>query len=208
MSHPSLNRQLAVQYLAQNMQPSIGAGILGVTESAISQLLADEDFAAEVTAASQGAAAGDLAYDDRMDKAEEVFLENIEKRAQFANMQQSLQAFKLLNSARRRKDTRVHNSAQQNGVTVNIMLPSSIIPDYTMNAQAEIVEVSGKTMLSATPAGVNELLAARQAAKAPVPVGVSAAVEISPVKATRALQHLSHMTNRPERKKIPLVDLI
>jgi len=208
MSHPSLNRQLAVQYLAQNMQPSIVAGILGVTESAISQLLADEDFAAEVTAASQGAAAGDLAYDDRMDKAEEVFLENIEKRAQFANMQQSLQAFKLLNSARRRKDTRVHNSAQANGVTVNIMLPSSIIPDYTMNAQAEIVEVSGKTMLSATPAGVNELLAARQAAKAPVPVGVSAAVEISPVKATRALQHLSHMTNRPERKKIPLVDLI
>ena len=208
MSSPSLNRQLAVQYLAQNMQPSIVAGILGVTESAISQLLADEDFAAEVTAASQGAAASDLAYDDRMDKAEEVFLQNIENRAQFANMQQSLQAFKLLNSARRRKDTRVHNSASNNGVTVNIMLPSSIVPDYTMNAQAEIVEVSGKTMLSATPSGVNELLAARQAAKAPVPVGVSAAVEVSPVKATRALQHLQHMTNRPERKKIPLVDLI
>lgn len=196
MSSANLNRQLAIQYLSQNMQPSIVAGILGVTESAISQLLADSDFAEEVSKASQGAAAEDLAYDSRLDEAEETFLKNIENRAQFANMQQSLQAFKLLNSAKRRKDTRVHNSASNSGVTVNITLPTTIVPQYILNAQAEIVEVSGKTMISATPANVNALLASKQE-KLP-----------APVKAERALAAVPNMTNRPQRAKVPLIDLI
>lgn len=196
MSQSSLNRQLAVQYLAQNIQPSIVAGILGVTESQISQLMADPDFAAEVAQHSQGAAAEDLAYDSRVDKAEETFLTNIEQRAQFANMQQSLQAFKLLNGAKRRKDTRVHNSAQNSGVTVNITLPAALVPDYVMNAQAEIVEVSGKTMISATPANVNAMLEKKNAA---LP---------SAVKAQRAIEAVPGLTNRPVRVKPPLIDLL
>jgi hypothetical protein len=111
-------------------------------------------------------------------------------------MQQSLQAFKLLNSAKRRKDTRVHNSAQNSGVTVNITLPAALVPDYVMNAQAEIVEVSGKTMISATPANVNAMLEKRNAA---LP---------SAVKAKRAIEAVPGLTNRPQRVKPPLIDLL
>jgi hypothetical protein len=192
----NLNRKLAIQYLSQNIQPSVVAGILGVTESAISQLLADPDFATEVSEASQGAAAEDLGYDKRVDEAEDQFLKNIEQRAPFANMQQSLQAFKLLNGAKRRRDTRVHQSAGNSGVTVNITLPASIVPQYVMNAQAEIVEVSGQTMISATPANVNAMLEARRSA------------DPAAVKSERALAAVPGLTNKPVRVKPPLIDLL
>jgi predicted transcriptional regulator len=208
MSQTSPTRQLAIQYLAQNLAPSQVAAILGVTESAISQLMADPDFAEAVAASSQGAAAADLEHDNRIDAIESRLLDNLESRANFANFQQSMQAFKILNGAKRRQDTKVHNTLQQGGVTVNLTLPESLIPRYVLNAQAEVVEVDGKTMISATPANVNAMLEARKGAKLPQPAGVSEAIPIEQVKHTRALEGASRMTNRPQRKAVPLIDLI
>jgi transcriptional regulator with XRE-family HTH domain len=214
MSQSSKSRDLAIQYLAQNLAPSQVAGVLGVTESAISQLMADEDFMKEVNAAKEAASAEDLKFDERLDEAESRVLENIERRIGMANMQQSLQAFRVLNGARRRKDARTHFGAAGSGVTVNIMLPTSMVPKYIMNSQSEIVEVEGKTMASATPNRVTELLAEQKAAALPAPEGVTQAIPTDSVKQTRALEGLTSLTQRPRMGQVKsvgkpaLIDLI
>jgi len=214
MSQTSKTRDLALQYLAQNLAPSQVAATLGVTESAISQLLAQEDFAAELAALQQAASEEDLKFDDRLDQAESMFLENIERRIGMANMQQSLQAFRVLNGAKRRKDSRVQLGQGNNGVTVNIMMPIAMIPKYVMNSQSEIVEVEGKTMASASPGRVNEMLAETKLAALPAPDGVTQAIPTDSVKQTRAFEGLTTLTKRPMRpdvKKVgkpALIDLL
>lgn len=160
MSQSSSTRDHALTLLSQNISPSQVAAACGVSESAISQLLSDEDFAAALADRTQAATAQDLAYDSRLDEAESLYLANIEKRAPFANLQQSLQAFRILNQARRRKDSRIQ-APQGGGVAVTINVPVSILPQYVKNANAEIIEVDGRTMLSATPSTVENLMKQR-----------------------------------------------
>jgi transcriptional regulator with XRE-family HTH domain len=185
----------ALSLLAQGIPANQVAETIGVSESYISQLMSEEDFAAQLQTVKVQAAQEDLDYDKRIDKAEEVFLERIESKSAFANLQQSLQAFKVLNTAKRRRDSRVQTPGVQIGQIVNITVPISVLPQYKTNAQNEIVEVEGKTMVSASPKRLEEILAARGIAdqlKAPQLPGIT--------KIERAAGVLQTLDNKPERK--------
>ncbi len=159
-SRPSSTREQALALLAQRVPAAQVASSCGVTESAISQLLSDEDFSAALAEKMQAATAEDLKYDERLAAVESGFLANIEKRLEFANLQQSLQAFRILNQAKRRKESRIQ-APQGGGIAVTINLPASILPQYVKNHNAEIIEVDGRTMLSATPSTVDQLMKQR-----------------------------------------------
>lgn len=152
----------ALQLLSQGLQPSVVAATLGVQDSYISQLMSDEDFAAQVEAARVKTSEEDCSYDKKLDKAEEVFLERIEEKSRIANLQQSMQAFKILNSAKRRRDRGVVQNVQNAGTIVNITMPTILAPRFVTNSQNEIVEVEGQTMIGATPKGLESLIAARK----------------------------------------------
>ena len=155
----------ALTLLAQGLKQSVVASALGVEESYISQLLADEDFAADLRAKKQELSVADATYDTKLDRATEEALDRIETKLPFANLQQSLQAFKVLESAKRRRD-RGTPGTESAGVVVNILLPTVIAPRYLQNQSGEIVEVEGQTMLSASPRNLDELVAARKQEKA------------------------------------------
>lgn len=207
MSQTSTTRNQALQLLAQNVAPSQVAAALGVTESAISQLLSQEDFSAELEQVRVAATAEDLKYDDRLDTAESDALSNIEGKLRFANMQQSLQAFKILNTARRRKESRVAAQQTGGGVVVNITLPTAIVPQYVTNPKNEIIEVEGKTMVSASPTRMEEILVARNG-------GAHKTVSIGITKMERAAQTLELVNPTPAKatvKRVPrpnLIDLV
>jgi len=207
MSQTSTTRSQALQLLAQNVAPSQVASALGVTESAISQLLAQEDFSAELEQVRVAATAEDLKYDERLDAAESDALANIEGKLRFANMQQSLQAFKILNTARRRKESRVASQQTGGGVVVNITLPTAIVPQYVTNPKNEIIEVEGKTMVSASPTRMEEILVARNG-------GAHKTVAIGITKMERAAQTLELVNPTPAKatvKRVPrpnLIDLV
>lgn len=152
----------ALNFLAQGLKQSVVAGILGVEESYISQLMAHEDFAAELAEAKSKLTAKDTAYDDKLDSATEQALDRIESKLPFANLQQSLQAFKVLDGARRRKQLNQSGSEVGTAITVNILLPTSIAPRYLQNQSGEIVEVEGQTMVSATPKNLEDLVQRRK----------------------------------------------
>lgn len=155
------------EMLAQGVPAANVATALGISESYISQLQASEDFRADVDAARGQAAPADVAYDRKLDSIEEQFLDRIESRAAFANLQQSMQGFKLLNGARRRRDHAVLAGTKTPAVVVNITLPASILPKYMLNQQNEIVEVEGQTMVSATPKSLEAIISSRKSAQSP-----------------------------------------
>ncbi len=196
MSQSSPTRQNALQLLGQGVAPSQAAAALGVSESQISQYLSDEDFAAELAAQRASATAEDLAYDEKLDRVEEEFLGRIEQKAAFANLQQSLQAFKILNVAKRRKDSRIAPTSTGGGTIVNITIPIAVIPQYITNSKNEIVEVEGKTMVSASPKRLEEMLKQRgsSALQQETPIGLT--------KAQRAEDTLQILNPRPQRRPV------
>ena len=192
-----------LELLAAGVSQVAVAEAAGVTESYVSQLLGEEDFAAALASKRAEVSAADIAFDKKLESAEETALDNIEKKLHFGNLQQSLQAFKILNGAKRRKDS--HGPQQQTaGLVVNLILPQVAIPQYVVNAQNEIVEVEGKTMVSATPKGLNEIVAKRkgeEVPKLPTPDNANRALEV--------LEVAEKVKPRQSPKNVPnLADLL
>jgi len=170
--------------LIQGISPVQISNTLAISESYVSQLLADEDFAGEVEAGKQLVLAEDLKYDEKVQRIEESYLDVIENKSRFANLQQSLQAFKILNGAKKRRDAHVSSQTPGVGVVVNIQLPMAIIPSYVTNSKNEIVEVQGQTMVSATPKAVEAASQARlpQASKEQRAIELLQNLHLRPVK--------------------------
>lgn len=152
-----IDKQTVVHYLVQGIPTSQIAAAVGCDESYISQLKADPEIQSQIAAQSAAATVRDSDFDETLERAEELALGKIEKSLQFANMGQALSAFRILNTARRRKDGPVVNG----GVTVNVTLtlPANALPRYVTNSNNEIVEVEGKTLVSATPRSLDAALA-------------------------------------------------
>jgi len=153
-------KEYAISLLAQGIPTGQVAAACGVDDSYISQLKADPEVQEAVAAQRADSAIEDCRFDSTLETAEMMALEKIEKNLPFANMGQALAAFRILNSARRRKDA----FAQQEtavSVTVNLTLPATSLPAYISNDRNEIIEVEGQTMLTATPKSLDAILAAR-----------------------------------------------
>jgi hypothetical protein len=127
-------------------------------------------------------------------------LEKIEKNLPFATLGQAMAAFRVLNGARRRKDGVATPGDGSVTVNVSLTLPANAMPRYVTNAQSEIVEVDGKTMVSATPKTIDQILAARSGGSAKLPAvtalekaatRLGALAPLAPQRARRAPMELS-----------------
>lgn len=155
------NNQLdqILHLLAGGLKTSEIATACGCSDSYVSQLRQthEEQISAIKLANSekQNAKAqkqeDDFRFDTLLERAEQLALERIERNLPMANFGQSMAAFRILNSARRRNDVNVVTTETVN-VTVNLTLPQNTVPQYVTNQKNEIIEVEGKTMLSATMA--------------------------------------------------------
>lgn len=157
-----IDKQAVVRYLVQGIPTSQIAAAVGCDESYISQLKADPEIQTQVATQAAEVTVRDANFDQTLESAEELALNKIERSLQFANMGQALSAFRILNTARRRKD----GPAVGTSVTVNVSLtlPANALPRYVTNTNNEIVEVEGKTLVSATPRSLDATLAARMGA--------------------------------------------
>lgn len=157
----NLNKDHAITLLAQGISTSQVAAALGCDDSYISQLKADPEVQQQIAERSAASTIADVKFDDMLERAESLALEKIEKNLPFATLGQAMAAFRTLNSARRRKDGIASTGDGGLTVNVNLTLPANAMPRYVTNAQSEIVEVEGRTMISATPKTIDQILAAR-----------------------------------------------
>lgn len=157
----NINKEHAITLLAQGIPTSQVAAAIGCDDSYISQLKADPEVQREIAERGATQTLADVTFDSTLERAEMLALDKIERNLPFATLGQAMAAFRVLNGARRRKDG--IPVAGDNAVTVNVSLtlPVNAMPRYVTNAQSEIVEVDGKTMISATPKTIDEILAAR-----------------------------------------------
>jgi len=146
----------AKEMLVAGLPQTAVAARLGITDSAVSQMMSDPDFASEVEQARLETTEADHKFDSKLEETESQALDNIAAKIRFGNLQQSLQAFKVLNGARRRKDG-VNNAQTTIGNAVQINMPTVLMPVYVLNGKSEIVEVDGKTMISASPKRMEEI---------------------------------------------------
>ena len=192
-------KEHAIQLLAQGIPTSQVAAAVGVSDSYISQLKADEEVQRQIAERQAAHSIADSNFDDTLERAESLALEKIEKNLPFANMGQALSAFRILNSARRRKDDLVQKDTAIS-VTVNLTLPANNIPRYITNSANEIIEVEGKTMISASAKTLDQILAAR-AGETQLALPQTTVVE----KAAQMLGSLAPLPRRPATKSpIPL----
>lgn len=189
----------AIALITQGLSTTQIALACGVSESYISQLRADPEVVDSLSAAGPQQAelsAVDKAFDSKLELAESLALDRIERSLGFANMGQALAAFKVLNGARKRKDGAMPGTAS--GVTVNVTLtlPQTASARYVTNSSNEIVEVEGKTMISATAKSLDAILAARLETNKPVTLPMVTSLE----RAAHRLDGLSVPTSRPTRR--------
>lgn len=199
-----IDKPTVVRYIAQGLSTSQIAGAVGCDESYISQLKADPEIQQQVQAQLAEATVKDVNFDDLLETAEEKALRRIDASIAFAPLPQALAAFRVLNSARRRKDG---PAVAPSTTTVNVVLtlPENAIPRYVVNSSNEIVEVEGRTMATATPAALNNILQSNGVTSDKIAAAQSKALE----QAAARLSSLSIIQRRQPRTLSSLsVDMI
>jgi hypothetical protein len=195
-------KDIILSMLAQNIPATQIAATLGVSDSYVSQLATEEGNLELINQEKVKQTEGDIAFDRKLDIAEEEYLDKIQDKSKFANLQQSLQAFRILNSAKRRKESRIQAPQIAIGQIVNITMPVTMVPQMILNAKNEIVEVEGKTMVSATPRKLDEILLLRNGGTAPAKEQLPGITKVE-----RAAGVLQTIENRPQRKRPKEIDL-
>lgn len=166
-SSNNLGKEQIITMLAQGIPTSQIAAALGVDDSYISQLKADPVVQQQVAEQAAAVTLKDMEFDELLESAEEKALERIEKNIHFANMGQALAAFRVLNGAKKRREASLNSAIGAAAVQVNLTLPAINIVNYTTNRNNEIVEVEGKTMISASVRSLDSILAQRASERAP-----------------------------------------
>jgi hypothetical protein len=199
-------KEQAIAMLSQGVPATDVARIAGVTPSAISQWQAEASEQINAALAAQSAAKPqDVAFDSKLDAAEDMALSRIEKGLPFANMGQALAAFRILNAARRRRDAQLPTLAQQSlTLNVNLTLPANALPQFTLNKQSEIVEVDGRTLVTTDATQLDKLLAARSNAKLQAPALTNGAEARVLQQAAQRLDGIVIHAERPAPRRSPL----
>ena len=172
---PSEAKDTIINYIAAGVPTSQIAAAVGCTDAYISQLKSDPEIQELLVSRAGDRIAADSAFDSKLETAEELALARIEAGLQFANLGQAVGAFRILNSAKRRKDVSTQATDAHTTVNVTLTLPANAIPRYTLNQRNEIIDVEGKTMVAVTPKSLETMLAQRQA----LGVSVNSPVEVA-----------------------------
>lgn len=145
-------KEQILKLLGANQTAAVVAMAVGCTESYVSQLMADEKFAAEVHALRVKSLQAASVRDDKMDAIEDMLLEQLETIVPFITKpNEILNATKIVNSLRRRGAGAAPVSAGAGapaaGAVVRLVLPEMPAKiEYKTNGANEVIEVAGRTM--------------------------------------------------------------
>lgn len=143
-----------IEMLGKGLPASTVAMAVGVSESYVSQLLADSNIADSVSKLRIEAIDAYTSMDDQYNSIEDRLLKNLEDQTIYITRPKDiLQALKVVNGAKRRGLDSLTASAQTNtpSVIINLTLPAHTITEFQTNAIGQVVEA-----VRTTPAGNEE----------------------------------------------------
>jgi len=138
----------AMELLSQGYSNVVVAGAVGVSESRISQLLSNEDFANEVAEKKFNKLRSKTDTDNKYDKIEATLLGNLESVTPLMlRPEQILRALQVVNGAKRRGASAPEQAVAQKTV-VNLVMPDSIIQKFTTNIHNQVVAAGEQTLVT------------------------------------------------------------
>ena len=141
MTQESHIKEKAIAMLGSGTPASIVASALGVTESAISQLLAQEDVSKEVTDLRFKSLTRQTALDDRYTSMEETLLTKLEKVIPLMTKPRDVVAsLTAINNTKRRGASNLGGTVGQSQV-VSLTIPITIAHKFVSNVNNQVVEV-------------------------------------------------------------------
>lgn len=138
------------ELLGCGLSNEVVASAVGCDPSYISQLLSDENFAAEISALRVTALAANNQRDKSINSIEDALLVKLHELVE-GNMiykpDQVLRAFHVVNNAKRR-GVAAHEGQVVNNTVVNLQIPRSVVNNFVVDARGTVVEVEGQTMVT------------------------------------------------------------
>lgn len=135
----------------------LGAGVasvqvaqaLGVSESRISQLLSDENFAQQVSSKKIETLTAHTRRDNKYDQLEDALLEKLEKSLPLLMRPDAvMKALKLVNEAKRRGSSANDAINTNNTQIVNLIMPAKVVQKFSTNSQNQVIKAGQQELLT------------------------------------------------------------
>lgn len=159
----STTQSTALKLLGQGIAPVMVASTLGVSESLVSQFMAEGRFAEEVTKLKLGSLQKQTAIDNKYLEIEDRLADKLLKVMPLMNKPMDiLRGLQVINATKRRgmADSGVVNQQTQ---IVQLVLPGAFAAKFVTNTKNQIVEVQdgdgSRSLITTTPAALDRLAA-------------------------------------------------
>lgn len=148
ISFSSIEQQ-ALDLLGSGQSQAIVASCLGISESRISQLMAEEDFRSAVLTQRVAKLREQTARDIKVDTLEDKVITKLDKTIALCHKPGELaRIYQILNQAKRRGAPESAPTSVTNVIT-NLVVPAGFMQHFRKNAQSQIIEVDGKPLITA-----------------------------------------------------------
>lgn len=145
-SSRSQKEQRAIKLLGGGQPAVVVAQAVGVTESRVSQWMADASFAAEVTELKFHSLQKFNEMDDQYDSMEKKLGKQLEEQLpMLMRPMEILKALAVVNAMKRRGQSAPEQITTQSQV-VNLLMPNVIIQKFTTNVNNQVIHAGGQTL--------------------------------------------------------------
>jgi predicted transcriptional regulator len=157
-------QERALSLLGQGVSPEHTSLALGVTPSAISQLLSDPQFAEQVATLRFTNLAKHSERDNKADSLEDKLLDKIQDLLPFISRPlEAARLYQIVNSAKRRGQSTPDSITNQQEV-VQLVMPVQIINQYTVNSNNQVIKAGQQDLVTVQSGRMQHLLTQRKAA--------------------------------------------
>jgi hypothetical protein len=159
---PTSTEERALTLLGQGIPPETVAASLGITASRISQLLSDENFAAQVAELRYTALAKHNERDSGYDALEDDLLERLRDCLPLMHRpMEILKAIQIINSAKRRGSS-TPEAIQSKQSVLTLVMPIQVIQKFTTNLQGQVTSVGEQQLLTIQSGNLSQLSRERE----------------------------------------------
>lgn len=148
----------ALKLLGDGINPAQVAAAVGLTDSRISQLLSDPEFATQVTELRYQSLVAHNQRDLKYDAIEDLLLEKLKDLLpmMFKPMD-IIRAITAINGAKRRGASAPDSLTQKQEV-INLVMPTQIINHFSINPQGQVVRAGEQDLVTIPSAALSNLV--------------------------------------------------
>ena len=145
---PTTTRERALALLGNGVSATHVAAACGVSESQISQLLADEAFASEVATVRYQNLQKHNERDSSYDRIEDKLVDKLEDLLpMMMRPMEVLKSIQVINAAKRRGSSTPESITEQQTI-VQIVMPTVVLNKFTANAHNQVIKAGDQDLLT------------------------------------------------------------